>query len=176
MLDTEFAYPRDDTDALMLKLLPGTNLVRLVMFHWCAGCNGLNLSCRGELQCVATRVSGRDDAPTETKGKTGNKNDCSETYGGRAISERCLQQFDRILRWTATHGLWAIITARGSLAAGEQVPGARQETVFSDTALRDRFIEAWRQVARRYRGFDLIAGWEVLSEPRIHDEARASTA
>ena len=34
MLDSIFEEPREDTDDLMLKMLPRTNLVRLVMIHW----------------------------------------------------------------------------------------------------------------------------------------------
>lgn len=34
MLDSIFEEPREDTDELMLQLLPRTNLVRVVMIHW----------------------------------------------------------------------------------------------------------------------------------------------
>ena len=34
MLDSLFELPREDTDDLMFKMLPHTNLVRLVMIHW----------------------------------------------------------------------------------------------------------------------------------------------
>ena len=36
MLDSMFETPREDTDDLLLELLPRTNLVRLVMIHWCS--------------------------------------------------------------------------------------------------------------------------------------------
>ena len=152
MLDTHFALPRDDTDGLLKELLPETNVVRLVMLHW-------------------------DDTPTENAGRD-NHNDCSES-GMRAthddpygtISVRCLEQFDRVLRWTASQGLWAIITARASIAAGEPHSDGSfraSETVFMNEKLKRRFVEMWRVVAARYKSFDMIAAYEILSEPRVH--------
>ena len=73
-LDSEFAFPRADTDDLLFELLPGTNLLRLVMLRW-------------------------DDRPT--RAKNGDGNDCSSgnIHSGRAIAPRCLEQFTEILRW-----------------------------------------------------------------------------
>ena len=73
-LDSEFAFPRADTDDLLFELLPGTNLLRLVMLRW-------------------------DDRPTRTK--NGDGNDCSagNLHSGRSISTRCIEQFKDILRW-----------------------------------------------------------------------------
>jgi hypothetical protein len=146
-LDTLYAVPRDDTDAALKRLLPGTNVVRLVMLHW-------------------------DDRPTEMAGKNSD-NDCSEVHhrgDGHTIRERCLEQFDAVLRWTARQGLWAIITARASIAAGEDLPenhGGAGDTFFNDPALRARFIKTWTTIAARYKFFERIAGYELLSEPRV---------
>jgi len=96
-------------------------------------------------------------------------NDCMEAQGGHAISERCLEQFDAILRWTARHGLWAVITARGSLAAGQEVDGKHGANLFNNNNLRARFLEMWKQVARRYKSFERIAGYEILSEIRMQN-------
>ena len=73
-LDSEFAFPRADTDDLLFELLPGTNLLRLVMLRW-------------------------DDRPT--RAKNGNGNDCTEgnIHTGRSISTRCIEQFKDILAW-----------------------------------------------------------------------------
>lgn len=73
-LDSEYAVPRADTDDLLFELLPGTNLLRLVMLRW-------------------------DDRPTRTK--SGDGNDCSagNLYSGRSIQPRCIEQFKDILRW-----------------------------------------------------------------------------
>lgn len=83
-----------------------------------------------------------------------------EANGDQPISERCLQQFDRILRWTARKKLWAIITARGSLAAGESVDGKHSDNLFGNGRLRSLFLAMWRQVAKRYKNFELIAGYD----------------
>ena len=151
MLDSSFSLPRDDTDGLLRRLLPGTNVVRLVMLHW-------------------------DDRPTETSGHS-SANDCSEVlFSRQTIATRCLDQFDEILRWTAKQGLWAIITARASIAAGERMPddGPTQEndrlishTVFGNERLRERFLAMWQKVAARYKDYDMIAAYEILSEPRV---------
>ena len=134
-----------DTDDLMLDLLPGTNVVRLVMLHW-------------------------DDRPTEGTGDRAN--DCAESGSGsvltgRLISRACLEQFDQILKWANSKGLWSIITARASIAAGEVIDGVAAPNVFTDMPLRNRFVRMWQQVAARYRSFDGIAAYEVLSEPRV---------
>ena len=134
-----------DTDDLMIDLLPGTNVVRLVMLHW-------------------------DDRPTEGTGDRAN--DCAESGSGsvltgRLISRACLDQFDQILKWANSKGLWSIITARASIAAGEVIDGVAAPNVFTDMALRNRFVRMWQQVAARYRSFDGIAAYEVLSEPRV---------
>lgn len=60
----------------------------------------------------------RKDKPTDIEGAD-NKNDCSETWGQQwAIQESCLQQIEKVLRWTASQNLWAVLTVRASLAAG----------------------------------------------------------
>ncbi|KAL3906438.1 MAG: hypothetical protein SGPRY_010544 [Prymnesium sp.] len=93
MLDSIFDAPRRDTDDIMLQRLPRTNLVRLVMLHW-------------------------DDKPTALEG-TSNRNDCAQTSEHRwVVQAACLDQIEKVLQWTASHGLWAVITARASLAAG----------------------------------------------------------
>ena len=144
-LDTMYAYPRVDTDGLLKRLLPGANIVRLVMLHW-------------------------DDRPTEDAGPN-NENDCSEVQrgnDGHTIRVRCLEQFDDVLRWTARQGLWAIITARASIAAGEPDDhGELGDTLFTDRSLRARFTKTWTTIADRYKSFEMIAGYEILSEPRV---------
>ena len=141
MLDSNFDKPRDDVDGLLKRLLPDVNVVRLVMLHW-------------------------DDRPTEMSGR-GNSNDCSEVRSANGnqfvISIRCLEQFDRILQWTSQQGLWAIITARASIAAGERLPDDGpthgkavdpklvSHTVFGNAKLQARFLDMWRVVANRYK-------------------------
>ena len=60
-LDSEYAFPRADTDDLLFELLPGTNLLRLVMLRW-------------------------DDRPTRTR--SGDGNDCSNSIDSINSSDR----------------------------------------------------------------------------------------
>ena len=149
-LDSPFSVPdKRHGDELFLELLPGTNYVRLVMLHW---------------YDRPTLIG-----PKGTAVSAGN--DCSlghVRWGEPVISPRCLEQMDTILRWSASQGLWAIVTARCSLAAGEQIPNKYSTNVFGDAEVRRRFLQMWGVVAARYRSFDLIAGYEVLSEPRVN--------
>ena len=95
-LDTPYALPREDTDDRLKRLLPHTNVVRLVMLHW-------------------------DDRPTEDAGAN-NQNDCSEVQrggDGHTIRQRCLDQFDAVLRYI----LWRL--ACGVLSSLEAPSWAR---------------------------------------------------
>ena len=147
MLDSEFSLPRDDTDNAMLRALPLTNVVRLVMIHW-------------------------DDRPTVSGGKD-SRNDCSKTDGSEAISQRCLKQIDTVLRWAASQRLWVVLVVRASIAAGEKVRGVAGATVFDDAGLRKRFMRMWAAVAERYKSFEMIAGYEIMSEPRVDASYRS---
>ena len=112
-LDSPFSVPdKRHGDELFLELLPGTNYVRLVMLHW---------------YDRPTLIG-----PKGTAVSAGN--DCSlghVRWGEPVISPRCLEQMDTILRWSASQGLWAIVTARCSLAAGEQIPNKYSTNVLS---------------------------------------------
>ena len=35
--------------------------------------------------------------------------------------------------------------------------------------LRSRFLQVWRVVAQRYRKFEMVAGYEIMSEPRVEE-------
>ncbi len=143
MLDNVFELP-SRTDEMLKQQLPGTNFVRLVMLHW-------------------------DDAPTLTHGAK--SNDCSEGAGALGINDRCLRQFEKVLRWCNEKKLWATITARASLAAGGVDDNGKSTgpSFFDDAALRRRFLNMWRTIALRFRNVDRIVGYEVLSEPRTDD-------
>ena len=125
MLDSDFERPRKDTDDLMMSMFPGVNSVRLVMIHW-------------------------DDKPTELEGRDRTA-DCSHTASPeKGISELCLNQLEAVLRWTASKGIWAIVTARASIAAGEEYSGHTTTTVFGDAHLREKYLRMWSDVAERY--------------------------
>ena len=129
-------------DRSMTTLLPGTTLVRLVMVHW------------------------------HDEGTTKSGHDCSSDDPSTGfLLDVCLQQFDRVLRWaTQEAGLWAIVTMRASLAAGD---GGANKTLFDNATLAGQATGLWRFLASRYRSWDNVAGFEVLSEPRTELPASA---
>lgn len=123
-------------------LLPGTNLARLVMVHW------------------------HDDGTTATG------HDCAaNTAETGYLTAACLDQFDSVLKWaTQEAGMWAIVTMRGALAAGD---GGEGRTVWSNATLRAQLVSMWGFLAQRYEGLGGVAGFEVMSEPRWDGSAAA---
>lgn len=81
-------------DRNVTRLLPGTNLARLVMVHW-------------------------DDGGTVPSGHDCRSADASSGH----LTAACLWQFDDVLGW-ATQSMWSTVTLRGSLAAGDGGEGA----------------------------------------------------
>lgn len=131
-----------DEDRAVSTLLPGTNLARLVMAHW-------------------------NDEPTSMDPSKGM--DCYDPAGVSTgfVTQKCLDQFDTLLQWAAGEaGMWVIITARASLAAGD---GADGKTVWTNSTLRSEMVAMWRYLAWRYKDVDGVAGFEVMSEPRTDD-------
>ena len=89
------------------------------------------------------------DSPQKTvqAGDGGAESGSGSVLTGRLISRACLDQFDQILKWANRKGLWSIITARASIAAGEVIDGVAAPNVFTDMALRNRFVRMWQQAA-----------------------------
>ena len=120
-------------DKNITNMLPGANMARLVMVHWL-------------------------DEPAQKAG-----HDCYAPHPPYLTNE-CITQFDAVLQWaTQEAGLWATVTLRGSLAAGD---GGQGRTVFTNATLRAELIDMWGFLANRYRSLDGVAGFEVMSEPR----------
>jgi hypothetical protein len=103
------------------------------------------------------------DEPTEHNG------DCASDDATRGfLTQDCLDEFDSIILWAAKH-MWLVISARASLAAGD---GGAGHTVWSNTTLHEQMVSMWSFLATRYARHDNIAGFEVMSEPRV-DNASA---
>jgi len=62
--------------------------------------------------------------------------------------------------------MWVTLTLRAALAAGD---GGQGHTVFTNSTLRSQMIAMWAFVAQRYANMSNIAGYEVMSEPRVSD-------
>jgi len=123
-------------DRNVTRLLPGTNLARLVMVHW------------------------MDD------GTTASGHDCynASAMGHGYLTTACLDLFDGVLHWATQEArMWATVTMRAALAAGD---GGEGGTVWSNATLRAQMVEMWRYLAWRYRNHGGVAGYEVMSEPR----------
>jgi len=85
------------------------------------------------------------------------------------ISPVCLRQWDAVVKWAAEESaMWVTITLRAALAAGD---GGQGKTVFTNATMRAQMIEMWSFIARRYANVSNIAGYEVMSEPRVDDQA-----
>ena len=81
-------------DRLLSQLVPGVNLVRLIVNHW--------------FDDVTTAVG----------------SDCYDEMADGFLRPACLTMFDDVIRWATTElGSWVIITARSALAAGDAEAG-----------------------------------------------------
>ena len=98
-------------------------------------------------------------------GTTKSGHDCASADAATGyLTEACLLQFDEVLRWaTRDAGFWAVVTMRAALAAGDGGPNA---TVFDNATLAAEAAAMWGFLAKRWRDWDNVAGFEVLSEPR----------
>jgi len=96
--------------------------------------------------------------------------DCRSTDASTGfITQTCLTQWDEAVQWAAVEaGMWVTLTLRAALAAGD---GGPNQTVFDNSTMRAQMIAMWSFIAQRYANVTNIAGYEVMSEPRISDEA-----
>ena len=78
------------------------------------------------------------------------------------LAERCVRDLDDAIKAAQMNNIWVIITCRAADAAGDGYP----QDVFHDSDLRDQYELMWRWVAERYRTWEWIAGYEIMSEPR----------
>lgn len=57
----------------------------------------------------------------------------------------------------------------GACEGEEDVKGRELTTVFNNVALKSRFISMWAEVAKLCKSLDMVAGYEIMSEPRVRD-------
>ena len=83
------------------------------------------------------------------------------------IKETCLKDLDLSIRNSLSDDqVWAILTLRGEYVAGQNFESNPNENVFHNDTLRKMMYDMWKHVSNRYKTFDRIAAYEVLSEPR----------
>ena len=83
------------------------------------------------------------------------------------IDATCLAYVDALIKQATDAGLWVILAARAKYAAGW---GLGQPDVWSHEPagheVRRRMLAMWQFIAKRYKGVERIAGYEIMSEPR----------
>ena len=91
--------------------------------------------------------------------------ECSEGDASTGfLKPRCLEAMDSFVAEATGAGLWVILTARAKYVAGWGYPAVPD--AFHDAEQREQFLQMWHFLSMRYRGYDRIAGYEILSEPR----------
>jgi len=105
-----------------------------------------------------------DDSGAGEPGSDCRSPDASTGY----ITQTCLTQWDQAVHWAAVEAnMWVTLTLRAALAAGD---GGPNQTVFDNSTMRAQMISMWSFIAHRYANVTNIAGYEVMSEPRVTDE------
>jgi len=69
---------------------------------------------------------------------------------------------EQAIKAAQKQNMWVILTCRAAQAAGDGYPN----DVFHDNKLKWEFLEMWKWVANRYKDWEWIAGYEIMSEPR----------
>ena len=128
----------------MKRLLPGSNLARIVGVLW-------------------------DNAKDGTKGEWNSAgelggNDCM-TRTAPYWKESCFKTLDFAVRQATDAKIWVVLAARAEYAAGQNY-GDPGSTVFHNETLREQFLSMWKHVVSHYASWDYIAAYEVMAEPR----------
>ena len=138
--------------AYMQQLLPGANVVRLVALMW------------------------------DNTGNPSPDSDCM-TSTAPYIKETCLKRLDKQIEQitgkrgpsapgvartptTAPPTPWVIITCRAKWGAGQDYDTDPASDVFHNATLRSNMYAMWAHVAARYKPWEQIAAYEIMSEPR----------
>ncbi len=75
---------------------------------------------------------------------------------------------DRLIAWCRRHHLWVLLDLHGAPGGqtGTNIDDSRgQPDLFLEPGYRERTIELWRELARRYRGETTVLGYDLLNEP-----------
>lgn len=85
---------------------------------------------------------------------------------------------DKVIAWGKKHGVYVIIDLHS--APGCQLPApfcttTKTAALWGNAANENRTIEIWKTIARRYRGNNFVAGYNLLGEPaQVTDSALES--
>jgi aryl-phospho-beta-D-glucosidase BglC (GH1 family) len=87
--------------------------------------------------------------------------------------EAGFRRLEEAIRWCEAHGLYAIIDLHA--VQGWQNPDWHSDNRHKHALLwdhphfQDRVVALWEELARRYRGRSVIAGYDVINEPQTRD-------
>lgn len=85
-----------------------------------------------------------------------------------------LAQTDQALSWAKKHGVKVVLDLHsppgGQASQGGYVAALGE--IFSQPEAQQHFVEAWRKMARRYKGNSVIWGFDLLNEP-VDDQTAA---
>lgn len=81
--------------------------------------------------------------------------------------ERQLQQIDQVLSWCEKYRVMAVVDLHSppggqAFSAGYITARGR---IFTDPAAQTKFVEVWEQIAKRYKGRQIIWGFDLVNEP-----------
>ena len=95
-----------------------------------------------------------------------NSNDCLTHAPPTFFKESCFEELDATVKAATEGGVWAILTLRSELGAGQNYDTDPMADVFHNGTLRAQMYAMWAHVAAHYASFDRIAAYEIMSEPR----------
>ena len=78
-------------------------------------------------------------------------------------------RLDKVVRWCARHNLYAIFDLHAVQCWQNNDwhcdNSSRHTHFWQHTQFQDRYVGLWEEFARRYKGNDIIAGYNVMNEP-----------
>ena len=79
------------------------------------------------------------------------------------------ERLDQVVKWCAKHSLYAILdlhAVQGWQNSDWHCDNSSRHTHFwQHPYFQDRYVGLWEEFARRYKGNDIIAGYNVMNEP-----------
>lgn len=86
-----------------------------------------------------------------------------------AYLEAGFERLDQALQWCTKHGLYAILdlhAVQGWQNTDWHCDNSSRHAYFwQHPHFQDRFVALWEEFARRYKGNDIVAGYNVMNEP-----------
>lgn len=88
-------------------------------------------------------------------------------------NEKGFTRLSQVLKWCERHGLYAILDLH-AVAGWQNVhwhsDNASRVNLFWESAhYQDRFIALWRELARRFGGEAVVAGYNLMNEPCVNN-------